>query len=196
MTMFLTWPVLASLMLVMPAPGQRTADTIVRAASSASEASMHLELFVAPDRRILTCRMLHVQPPDAPVERVCQRLTGKKIDKGAKGTDGQPIHAVSDFVFTLDRRPGYRPAADFRVEVSALPGDPRHERGGVAVFVDGTGLVTDCHELSIETKVLAELACPRLMGTQRGPRRGKNGEPVAYLDSVLMEMSVSSPSAR
>jgi len=186
--MILTLPMLASLSLALPDPGKQTYDAIVFAASSASEASMHLELFIAPDRRILTCRMLHVRPNDAPVERVCGKLTGRRVARAARGADGRPMHAVSNFVFTLDRVAGYNPPPELRIEVTGLPANATQETVRVRLAVDETGIVTSCHEQSAETKALADLACSRVTGSRKEQRRGRNGEPVAYLDGAFVEL--------
>ena len=186
MTLFL--PILASLTFASPQLGQLNYDTMVRALSSEREASVHLELFVAPDREILGCRALHVEPSEVSVERLCTRLTGKKVASSASDPNGQPAYGVSTFVFTLNHGPVYRAPPDFSIVISDVPGDAAAGQAGVALFVEASGSVTDCRPTIDETRALAELACPSLIGRALRPRQGKTGEAVAYVDVALVQL--------
>jgi hypothetical protein len=188
----ITLSFLAAVSIAMPHVGQITAGRIVQAASSAGGTSMHLELFIAPDRRILSCRMIHVEPANAPVTRVCARLTGKKTEGRARGPDGQAVHAVFDFVFTLGRVGLYKQPPEFQIEVQELPSSKPAQLLDVALVVNADGVVSDCGAMVPESNSVADIACARLIGTQRGQRHGTSGEAVAYLDSVLVGLVKSS----
>lgn len=177
-------PLLAAALVTVADPGPRIFDNVAADAGS-RQATLYFELYVAPDREILDCRVTGSEPVAAAGQIDCQRVIGKKVATPALGPDGLPAYSLVSLTLAHTSRPAT--PADLVVEVADLPGRSSNARVNVVLFVDAAGVVTHCQQVSAGERNLADAAC-RQAGSHRWRlRNDRDGAPVGYSESVAVD---------
>lgn len=147
-----------------------------------------LDLFIDPDGKVQDCTPLYADEP-AKSRRVCHSMIGRVVQHGARGVDGQPIHALYSVGFmtgphmaNFDQRHLPMPA-DLVVDVQNLPGGLSQQGVMVVAEVGVDGRVAACQPMYGDDD-LSRVACQQAQGQSLRIYRTAAGVAVPYLTDL------------
>lgn len=141
------------------------------------------EFFVAPDGKILECKVLDGN------DTVCPKAIGKVLGEGATSSDGRHIHGsvVISIIRTSGgppRGPGFEGPAHLEIGVARMPGSKKRQRLSLTVYTDAGGKVRQCQQWPDADPDLSRIACEQASAHTFDLKRDEAGQPVEHV-SVL-----------
>ena len=151
-----------------------------------------VKLFVAPDREVLACRVVASGLSEADNDRVCDKLVGKRAGEAARGPDGQAAYGTMTYVVAGSGTRGSAELeanlpADITLDVKSLPGGAKSTSVNLNLLLDASGKVAKCEGSRYSSDSYVTAACASLKDQVLDVRKGSDGNPVSYVDSVNVD---------
>lgn len=175
--------ILAPLFLAAAIEMPKPSGTTLRKLAGEGGIGGMIEFFVDPKGRVVDCRDKKTKLVPEYIAPTCKRAMGRDIGRGARDHQGDPIHSVVDGGEIIGMLYPARLTSDLAVMVASMPGGQKRLRTVSVVLINEQGRVDQCEGES----PFARAACQQAVNHQFDVRFDADGNPVAFVDSLIVD---------
>jgi hypothetical protein len=161
-------------------------------------AAAFIDAIVDPTGRVISCKVLSAYGDQKLAANICRLIDGSKIEPAI--AQGQPSYGVFRQLIRLftpgnaagDKVAALREQPEVEVQVNLLPQNKSNLRVTADVLVDPTGKPEAC-DVANAPAGYGDVACAQVAGVAFEPLQDKDGKPVQYVRSVIVDFVTGKP---